>query len=104
MDVLHDQEQFLLDDDVQHRRDVRVLNARCKARLVDEHRHHVAVAREVRMQALDGDGAGEANGADEAGQVDRRHAARGDLLEHQIPPGGPGAESLALLARPNLPF
>jgi hypothetical protein len=60
--VLHHQQQLLLvdGDDVQRRNDVGVLHARGDAGLVDQHRHEVGIARVLRVQPLDGHGAGEA--------------------------------------------
>ena len=63
-----------------------MLDARGEARLVEEHRDELGVLRELRMQALDRDGAREADRAEEAPEVDRRHAARGDLVVERITP------------------
>lgn len=73
-------------DDVERAHDVRMPNARGEARLVDEHRRKIRILRELRMQSFDGDGARESDGAEEASEMDRRHAAGGDFVMHGIPP------------------
>ena len=80
-DVLHDeQELVVVHDDVEGRDDVRVLDARGEPRLVEEHRGEVRVVRELRVQALDGDRTEEPRGADQAPEVDRRHATGRDRV------------------------
>ena len=60
MDVLHDEEDLLVGDDrIERRDDVRMLDARGKARLVDEHLDELALTEEVRMDSFDCDGARE---------------------------------------------
>ena len=86
-DVLHDDEDLALGrDDVERGHDVRVTDAPAEARLVEEHRDELGILRELRMQALDGDGAREADGAAEPSEVDGGHPARGELsIEHVAP-------------------
>jgi len=64
-DVLHDDEQLgAFERDVERRHDVGVANARREAGLVEQHRCESRVLRELRVQPLDGDHAGEPGGAD----------------------------------------
>src|SRR5262249_29830052 len=70
--------------DVERRYDVRMTDARCEPRLVEEHRDELVVVREVRVQHLDRDQALEARDALRARDVDRRHAARCELHEHFV--------------------
>ena len=83
--VLHDDVVPLLArPDLEDGDDVRVVDPRGEARLVEEHLDELGVAREVRMQALDPDEALKAPGAGEAPEVHRRHPAGrelGDELE-----------------------
>jgi len=63
---------------------VGVVNARREPRLLEEHLDELGLARQVRMQALDGDEPLEAANAGETRQVHRGHPARrelGDQLE-----------------------
>ncbi len=59
--------------------DVRVVDARGEARLLQEHLDELGLARQVRVQALDGGEALEAADAREAREVHRGHAARREL-------------------------
>jgi hypothetical protein len=85
LDVLHDQVVPLAArPDLEDRNDVRMVDARSKAGLVEEHLDEVFVAREMRMKALDRDEALEAADAREACKEDRSHPAGrelGDELE-----------------------
>ncbi len=56
------------------------------ARLVEEHRDELGVLRELRVQALDRDGAREARRPEQAPEVHRRHPARRDLVVDGVPP------------------
>src|SRR5262245_5178917 len=59
-DVLHDEQDLaLVRDDVERRNDVRMMDARGNARLIEEHRDEIRVLREMRVQALDRYGARE---------------------------------------------
>ncbi len=79
--VLHHQEELAVrGDDVDRGHDVRVLDARGEARLVEEHRHELGIRGELRVEALDGDGARETDRARKPPQVHRRHPAGGDAI------------------------
>ena len=65
--VLHDEEELAVGlHDVERRHHVRVADARGEARLVEEHRDELGVLGELRVEALDRDGAREADGPDAA--------------------------------------
>jgi hypothetical protein len=54
--VVHDEQDLVVrGDDVERLDDVRVPDAGRELRLVEEHRDEVRVAREVRVEPLDGD-------------------------------------------------
>ena len=91
VDVVHDEEQLALGGDhVEHRHDVRVLDARREASLVEEHRDELRVARELRVEALDRHRPREPGRASEPAQMDGRHPAMRDLLEENITPDRSG--------------
>ena len=80
--VLHDEEELAVRrDDVERRDDVRMPDARREARLVEEHRDELGILRELRVQPLDRDRAREADRPEQPPEMDRRHAARRDLVE-----------------------
>ena len=84
-DVLHDEEQLaVVRDDVERRDDVGVPDARREPGLLEEHRDEVGILREVRMEALDRDGAREPDGSEQARKMDRGHAAGGDLAVQRV--------------------
>ena len=84
-DVVHHEQQLPAGrDDVERRDHVGVLHARGEPRLVEEHRDELGVGRQVRVQALDGHGPREADGPDDAAQVDDRHPPRGDRVVHLV--------------------
>jgi hypothetical protein len=56
------------------------------ARFVEEHRDELGAAREMRMHPLDRHGAAEAPCPAHATDMDGRHAAAGDLVEHLATP------------------
>ena len=90
--VLHDEQDLVVaHDHVERGHDVRVPDARGEPGLVEEHRDELRVLREVRVEALDGDRAVEAAGAEQPAYVDGRHAAGGDLAEDRVTAGGTGA-------------
>ena len=72
-------------DHVEHGDDVRVADAGGDARLLEEHRDEVGIVRELRVEALDGDGAGKTSLGGQAADVDRRHPPRGELVVEDIP-------------------
>ena len=85
MDVLHHQEQLVLvADDVDRRHDVGVADARGEAGLVDQHGDELRIARQVRVQPLDGDDTGEAALASQPPEPDGGHAARRELTEKLV--------------------
>ena len=87
MHVLHDEEELAVGgDDVERRHDVRVPDARGEARLVEEHRDELGILGELRVEALDRDRAREADRTEQPPEVDRRHAAGGDLVVERIAP------------------
>ena len=87
MDVVHDDVQLALGrHDVERGQGVGVANARRNARFVQEHGRELFVLGELRMQALDGDGAREASRPHQPPEVHGRHAACGDLVVDPIPP------------------
>ena len=86
-DVLHDEEQLaVVGDDVERGDDVRVPDARREPRLLEEHRDELGVLGEVRMQALDRDRAREADGPEQAREMDCGHTAGGDLAVQRVSP------------------
>jgi hypothetical protein len=85
--VLHDEEELLVErDDVEGGDDVGVPDAGREAGLVEEHRHELGIARELRMQALDRDRLGEADDAEQATEVHGRHPTGRDLLVERVAP------------------
>ena len=86
-DVLHDEEELAAGgDDVEGRHHVGVPDPCGEARLVEEHRDELGVRRELCVQPLDRHGAGEADRAEQAPQMDRGHAASGDRLIEGVSP------------------
>jgi len=86
-DVLHDEEELaVVRDDVEGGDHVRVADTGREARLLQEHRHEIRVLREVRMEALDGHRAREADRPEQARKMDRGHAAGCDLAVQRVPP------------------
>ncbi len=84
-DVFHDDEDFVIGlDDVERRDDVRVADARREARLVEEHRDELGVARELGVHPFDGDRTRERVRAQHETEVHRRHPARGELTAQRI--------------------
>ena len=88
--VLHDEVVALVArPDLEDGDDVRVVDPRGEPRLVEEHLDELGLAREVRVQALDGDEPLKAARAREAPEVHGRHPAGrelGDQLEAVEPP------------------
>ena len=70
--------------DLEDGHDVRVVDARGEARLVEEHLDELGLLREVRVQPLDRDEALEAGDAREAREEHRRHAAAGELGDELV--------------------
>jgi hypothetical protein len=86
VNVFHDEEEALLAlDDIDHGHDVWMTDARDDARLIHEHRDELGVLEVVRMQPLDRDRASEPDGAEQSPEMDRRHPARGELIEQRVP-------------------
>ena len=71
---------------VEHGHDVAVMDLRSDACLVEEHRDEVGVLGELGMQSLRRDDAREAFIADEARDVNRRHATARDLAMQYVTP------------------
>ncbi len=87
--VVHDEEQLAPDgDDIEGGDDVGVVDPGGEAGFVAEHRDELGVASEVGVQALDGDGAGEADGAEGATDEHGGHASGGDLTVQRIATDG----------------
>ena len=87
VDEVHDDgDLIVLGDHVEHAHHVGVLDAAHQARLVEEHREELAVAREVRVQPLDRDDPAEAASTEEAPEVHARHPAARDLVVDGVPP------------------
>jgi hypothetical protein len=85
-DILHhEKELFAVLDDVERRDDVRMTYADREARLVEEHADEIGILREVGMQPLDRDRSRETDGADEARDMDRGHAAGRDFAVQRVP-------------------
>ena len=85
LDVLHDDEQLVvLRDDVERGDDVGMPDRGREPCLVEEHRDELGVLRVGVVQSLDGDGAREAHRPEQAPDVDRGHAPRGDAVMHQV--------------------
>ena len=83
--VLHDEQELAWRrDDIERLDHVRMLNAGRDPRLVDEHRDEVGVARELSVESLDGDGAREADRAEQAAEMDGRHAAGGERAVDRV--------------------
>ncbi len=84
--VVEDEEELVFGRHHVERGDhVLVANARHHARLVDEAGAELRVLRELRMKLLDRDRAGEADGAEEPAEVNRRHASCGDFAVDGVP-------------------
>ena len=64
-------------------------NTRRDARLIEEHRDKFGIRSELRVEPLDRDRAREPNGPDEASEVDRGHATRGDDAVQRVTPNNP---------------
>ncbi len=91
-DVLHHHEELAVArHDVERRDDVRVVDSGGEARFVHEHGDEFGILRELRVQALDRDGAAEAGLTEEAPEMDGRHPSRRDLVVQGIAPDDPGA-------------
>ena len=71
---------------VEHRRDVRVRDARGDARLVEEHVDEGLILHEVRMDALDRDPLLEPARSVHACEVHARHPADADLVDDTVAP------------------
>ena len=84
-DVLLGHEVFAADDaEVEDRHDVRVDELRLQARLVDELRHRVLVARQLRAQPLEHERAREALDAGGLGDEQLRHAAFAQAIDQAV--------------------
>jgi hypothetical protein len=96
-DELHDEEvaALLVAVEVEHRGDVRVVQQRGHAGLVDEHLAERGVARQRRLDALDGDRPHEALGADQRGLEHLGHATAPDPSAQLVSRGGPFARHRA---------
>src|SRR6185295_15499963 len=82
----HEVEVVRLVHDVDGLHDVRMTNAGDDARFVHEHRDELRIAPQVRVEALHGDGAAEADRAEQPAEMDRGHPARRQLVEQSIAP------------------
>ena len=71
--------------DVEHLRDVGVVEARGDARLVEEHRLEAPLGGELLADRLDGDELLEPVLALQAPEPDRAHAAAGHVADHVVP-------------------
>jgi hypothetical protein len=61
-----------------------VTNARRQPRLIQQHRHELAVLDELRVQALDRHRPREADRSDQATEVHGGHPAGGKLVEERV--------------------
>ena len=88
--------------EIEDLRDVRVVDARGDAGLVEEHVDELIVLDEVRVDALDRDPLLKAAGPVHAGQVHARHAAYADLVDDAVATEEEGPRRLLglLLSRP----
>ena len=85
LDVLHHEVvAAVAGADLEDGDDVRMVDRRREARLVEEHLDELLLAREVRVQALDGDEALEAADAEDAAQENGGHAAGRELGDELV--------------------
>ena len=85
MDVVHDEKDLLLlRHHIERGHDVGVADACGHPRLVEKHGDEVGVLRELRVQALDGDGAREPFGPEQPAIVHRGHPPGCDLIVDRI--------------------
>jgi hypothetical protein len=105
LDVLHHQEVAGVGRvaDVDGGDDVRVADAGCQPRLVEEHADELFLVGEVRVQHLDRDQALEARGALRVGHVHHGHAARGELGQDFVAPEAESGRELSRAQRHALP-
>jgi hypothetical protein len=83
-ELLDEQHLVLRGHDVEDRHHVAVVDLRCDARLVEEHRDELRVLGELGVQSLGRDDAREALVAHQTRDVDRRHAAPRDLSVQHV--------------------
>jgi hypothetical protein len=85
LDVLLDEHHLAAErDDVEHRNHVAVMHLGRDPRLVEEHGDELLVLGELRVHALGGDDAREADIAHQPSNVDRRHATACNLAMQQV--------------------
>ncbi len=85
--VLHDEVQAgRLFDQVEHGRDVGVVNARYDVRFVAQHLHEALVARELLLDDLDGHHSPKPVRARHLAEAHFAHAARGNDVAHHVTP------------------
>ncbi|TMQ10986.1 MAG: hypothetical protein E6J90_35495 [Deltaproteobacteria bacterium] len=72
------------DRSIEDGHDVAVVDPGCDARLVEEHRDELGIGGELGEQPLGDDEPAEALAADQAREVDRRHAAARDRAVQEI--------------------
>ena len=72
--------------DLDDAHDVRVIEQRGEARLVEEHANELRVRREVREDPLDDDQRPEPRNVARQREVDLRHPAGGEATDDLIPP------------------
>ena len=70
--------------DLDDRYDVRMVDARRESRLVEKHLDELALLRQMRMQALDGDEALEPADARKSAEKDNRHTSDGELANDLV--------------------
>ncbi len=84
---LHDEEVVLaVVADLDDANDVRVIEQRREARLVEEHANELRVRREVRQDPLDDDEGAKAGNVAGQRQIDLRHAARREASNDLVAP------------------
>ncbi|KYF66223.1 hypothetical protein BE15_35130 [Sorangium cellulosum] len=85
VEVLHgDPVSVVVLPEIEHLRDVGVVDASRDTRLVEEHVDELIVLDQMRVDPLDRDPLLEAAGAIHASEVNARHSAHPDLVDHAV--------------------
>src|SRR5262249_47230547 len=83
--VLHHQKKLALErDDVERLYDIRMTDARCEPRFVEEHRDELRFLRNVWVQALDGHCPRKTHFSEQSAVMHGGHAAGSDLVVDRV--------------------